>query len=127
MVYLQPAGKLVCKNKTDGAGNVTSHYFTDDNPLRPGYVLALEGGSLYGQGNTIHLRYVSAERTIEGQYSLFSLPFDMNYGTDDKGVTPFVTTTTYDSNNNVTEEAVAPFSRYEYDGEARRHYKYSFE
>ena len=126
VVYLQPAGKLVCKNKTDGAGNVTSHYFTDDNPLRPGYVLALEGGSLYGQGNTIHLRYVSAERTIEGQYSLFSLPFDMDYGTDDKGVTPFVTTTTYDSNNNVTEEAVAPFSRYEYDGEARSHYKYSF-
>ena len=126
VVYLQPAGKLVCKNKTDGAGNVTSHYFTDDNPLRPGYVLALEGGSLYGQGNTIHLRYVSAERTIEGQYSLFSLPFDMNYGTDDKGVMPFVTTTTYDSNNNVTEEAVAPFSRYEYDGEARSHYKYSF-
>ncbi|WP_158215862.1 discoidin domain-containing protein [Prevotella sp. P5-92] len=126
VVYLQPAGKLVCKNITDGAGNVTSHYFTDDNPLRPGYVLSLEGGSLYGQGNTIHLRYVSAERTIEGQYSLFSLPFDMDYGTDDKGVMPFVTTTTYDSNNNVTEKAVAPFSRYEYDGEARSHYKYSF-
>ena len=125
VVYLQPSGKLVCKNITDGAGNVTSHYFTDANPLRPGYVLALEGGSLYGHGNTIDLRYVSAERTIEGQYSLFSLPFDMNYG-DDKGVMPFVTTTTYDSNNNVKEDAVAPFSRYEYDGEARSHYKYSF-
>lgn len=135
VVYLQPSGKLVCKNITDGAGNVTSHYFTDANPLRPGYVLALEGGSLYGQGNTIDLRYVAAERTIRqqtigqqtiAQYSLVSLPFDMNYGTDDKGKMPFVTTTTYDSNNNVTEEAVAPFSRYEYDGEARSHYKYSF-
>ena len=121
VVYLQKGGNLICDVKSD-----KSPYFTDVNPLRPGYVLALEGGSLYGQGNTIHLRYVSAERTIEGQYSLFSLPFDMNYGTDDKGVTPFVTTTTYDSNNNVTEEAVAPFSRYEYDGEARSHYKYSF-
>ncbi|MCI6079996.1 MAG: right-handed parallel beta-helix repeat-containing protein [Prevotella sp.] len=135
VVYLQPSGKLVCKNITDGAGNVTSHYFTDSNPLRPGYVLALEGGSLYGQGNTIDLRYVAAERTIRqqtigqqtiAQYSLVSLPFDMNYGTDDKGKMPFVTTTTYDSNNNVTETAVAPFSRYEYDGEARSHYKYSF-
>ena len=121
VVYLQKGDNLICDVKSDN-----SPYFTDANPLRPGYVLALEGGSLYGQGNTIHLRYVSAERTIEGQYSLFSLPFDMNYGTDDKGVTPFVTTTTYDSNNNVTEEAVAPFSRYEYDGEARSHYKYSF-
>lgn len=130
VVYLQPAGKLVCKNITDGAGNVTSHYFTDVNPLRPGYVLALEGGSLYGQGNTINLRYVAAERTIEGQYSLISLPFDMNYKTGDADVMPFVTTTTYDTkNNNVTnvkEEAVAPFSRYEYDGEARSNYKYSF-
>ena len=127
VVYLQPAGKLVCKNITDGAGNVTSHYFTDANPLRPGYVLALEGGSLYGQGNTIHLRYVSAERTIEGQYSLFSLPFDMNYKTVNADVMPFVTTTTYDTDNyNVTETAVAPFYRYEYDGEARSNYKYSF-
>ena len=128
VVYLQPSGKLVCKNITDGAGNVTSHYFTDANPLRPGYVLALEGGSLYGQGNTIHLRYVAAERTIEGQYSLVSMPFDMDYRrADGSPVTmPFVTTTTYDSYNNVTETAVAPFSRYEYDGEARSNYKYSF-
>lgn len=123
VVYLQKGGNLICDIKS-----ANSPYFTDDNPLRPGYVLALEGGSLYGQGNTIHLRYVSAERTIEGQYSLFSLPFDMNYKTKtgDADVMPFVTTTTYDSNKNVTEEAVALFSRYEYNGEARSHYKYSF-
>ncbi|MCI6460561.1 MAG: hypothetical protein MSA35_04240, partial [Prevotella sp.] len=70
---------------------------------------------------------------IEGQYSLVSLPFDMNYKTGDadissaaSAVMPFVTTTTYDSNNNVTETAVSQFSRYEYDGEARSNYKYSF-
>lgn len=125
VVYLQKGGNLICDVKSDN-----SPYFTKDNPLRPGYVLALEGGSLYGQGNTIDLRYVAAERTIGqqtfAQYSLVSLPFDMNYGTNDEGVMPFVTTTTYDSKNNVTETAVAPFSRYEYDGEARSHYKYSF-
>ncbi|WP_172409760.1 discoidin domain-containing protein [Prevotella sp. P2-180] len=122
VVYLQKGGNLICDVKSDN-----SPYFTDANPLRPGYVLASEGGSLYGQGNTIHLRYVAAERTIEGQYSLFSLPFDMNYKTGDANVMPFVTTTTYDSNNNVAETAIAPFYRYEYDGEARSHYKYSFE
>ncbi|MDY5006313.1 MAG: hypothetical protein SPF12_08110, partial [Prevotella sp.] len=128
VVYLQKNGNLICDVKSDN-----SPYFTKDNPLRPGYVLASEGGSLYGQGNTIDLRYVAAERTIEGQYSLVSLPFDMNYKTGDADVSsaasavmPFVTTTTYDSNNNVTETAVAPFSRYEYDGEARSNYKYSF-
>lgn len=123
VVYLQKGGNLICDVKS-----YNSPYFTDTNPLRPGYVLALEGGSLYGQGNTIELRYVAAERTI-GQYSLVSLPFDMNYGTNDEGVMPFVTTTTYtyDTDNyNVTETAIAPFSRYEYDGEARSNYKYSF-
>ena len=127
VVYLHPGGKLVCKNTTDDAGDV-KHYFTDANPLRPGYLLAMEGGSLYGQGNSIALRYVAAERTIAGQYALLSMPFDMDYRrANGSPVTmPFVTTTTYDSNNNVTEEAVAPFSRYEYDGEARSHYKYSF-
>lgn len=125
VVYLQKDGNLICDVKSDNLP-----YFTDANPLRPGYVLALEGGSLYGQGNTIDLRYVAAERTIGqqtiAQYSLVSLPFDMNYGTDDEGVMPFVTTTTYDSNNNVTETAVSQFSRYEYDGKARSNYKYSF-
>lgn len=122
VVYLQKGGNLICDVKSD-----KSPYFTDANPLRPGYVLASEGGSLYGQGNTIDLRYVAVERTIEGQYSLVSLPFDMNYKTGNADVMPFVTTTTYDkNNNNVTEEAVAPFYRYEYDGEARSNYKYSF-
>lgn len=129
VVYLQKDGNLICDVKSD-----KSPYFTDANPLRPGYVLASEGGSLYGQGNTIELRYVAAERTIEGQYSLVSLPFDMNYKTGYADVSsavsavmPFVTTTTYDSNNNVTETAVPPFNnRYEYDGEARSNYKYSF-
>ena len=136
VVYLQSGGKLVCKNTTDESGDI-KHYFTDANPLRPGYLLAMEGGSLYGQGNWIDLRYVAAERTIGGQiggqdvgqYALLSLPFDMDYRS--AGVSPetmpFVTTTTYDSdNNNISETAVAPFDRYEYDGEARSHYQYSF-
>ena len=135
VVYLQPGGKLVCKNTTDESGDV-KHYFTDANPLHPGYLLAMEGGSLYGQGNWIDLRYVAAERTIGGQiggqdvgqYALLSLPFDMDYrrAGDSPATMPFVTKTTYDSNNNISESAVAPFDRYEYDGESRSNYKYSF-
>ena len=40
---------------------------------------------------------------------------------------PFVTTTTYDSNNNnITESPISPFDRYEYDGASRSDYQYSF-
>lgn len=123
VVYLQKGGNLICDVKSDN-----SPYFTDANPLRPGYVLASEGGSLYGQGNTIELRYVAAERTIAGQYALLSMPFDMDYRSagDSPATMPFVTKTTYDSDNNIKETAIAPFDRYEYDGEARSHYQYSF-
>lgn len=123
VVYLQKGGNLICDVKSEN-----SPYFTDANPLRPGYVLASEGGSLYGQGNTIELRYVAAERTIAGQYALLSMPFDMDYRSagDSPATMPFVTKTTYDSDNNIKETAIAPFDRYEYDGEARSHYQYSF-
>lgn len=119
VVYLQKYGNLICDVKSDN-----SPYFTDANPLRPGYVLASEGGSLYGQGNTIDLRYVAAERTI-GQYSLVSLPFDMNYRKVDDTM-PFVTAVAYDGYNNVVESAVSSVSCYYYDGLARSNYKYSF-
>ena len=119
VVYLQKYGNLICDVKSDN-----SPYFTKDNPLRPGYVLASEGGSLYGQGNTIELRYVAAERTI-GQYSLVSLPFDMNYRKVDDTM-PFVTAVAYDGYNNVVESAVSSVSCYYYDGLARSNYKYSF-
>ena len=123
VVYLQKGGNMICDIKDD-----KTPYFTDANSLRPGYLLAMEGGSLYGQGNSIDLRYVAAERTIGGQYALLSLPFDMDYRS--AGVSPakmpFVTTTTYDSNNNISESPVSSFGRFEYDGQARSHYQYSF-
>lgn len=121
VVYLQTGGNLVC----DVADNDKA--FTADNPLRPGYLLAMEGGSLYGQGNSIRLRYVAAERTVGGQYALVSLPFDMNYKAVE-GRMPFVTATTYEAlpGDAVSETAVDAFSRYYYDGEARSNYKYNF-
>ena len=123
VVYLQTGGNLVC----DVADNDKAPHFTAGNPLRPGYLIAMEGGSLYGQGNSIRLRYVAAERTVGGQYALVSLPFDMNYKTVE-GRMPFVTATTYEAlpGDAVSETAVDAFSRYYYDGEARSNYKYNF-
>ncbi|MDY3848428.1 MAG: hypothetical protein SOZ58_08945 [Prevotella sp.] len=123
VVYLQKGGNLICDVTSS-----KSPYFTDTNPMRPGYLLAMEGGSLYGQGNSIALRYVAAERTIAGQYALLSLPFNMDYrrASESSATMPFVTTTTYDSNNNISESPVSSFGRFEYDGQARSHYQYSF-
>ena len=123
VVYLQTGGNLVC----DVADNDKAPHFTAGNPLRPGYLIAMEGGSLYGQGNSIRLRYVAAERTVGGQYALVSLPFDMNYKAVE-GRMPFVTATTYEAlpGDAVSETAVDAFSRYYYDGEARSNYKYNF-
>lgn len=67
---------------------------------------------------------MAAERTI-GQYSLVSLPFDMNYRKVDDTM-PFVTAVAYDGYNNVVESAVSSVSCYYYDGLARSNYKYSF-
>ena len=100
-------------------------YFDAANPLKPGYLLAMEGGSLFGHGNALQLRYVSAERTVGGQYALVSLPFDMNYRKVDDTM-PFVTAVAYDGYNNVVESAVSSVSCYYYDGKARSNYKYSF-
>lgn len=120
VVYLQPGGSMVCDVK-DGS----IPYFDAANPLKPGYLLAMEGGSLFGHGNALQLRYVSAERTVGGQYALVSLPFDMNYRKVDDTM-PFVTAVAYDGYNNVVESAVSSVSCYYYDGLARSNYKYSF-
>lgn len=125
VVYLQKGGNLICDVQNDG-----SPFFTDENPLRPGYLLAMEGGSLYGQGNSVKLRYVAAEHTVSGQYALVSLPFDMDYKEKD-GSMAFVTKTSYaqpddHSDFNVIESAVNTFACRYYDGEKRSGYDYVF-
>ncbi len=125
VVYLQGSGNLICEVQEDG-----SPFFTDENPLRPGYLLAMEGGSLYGQGNSVKLRYVAAEHTVSGRYALVSLPFDMDYKAKD-GSMAFVTTTSYaqpddHSDFNVIESAVNTFACRYYDGEKRSGYDYVF-
>lgn len=97
-----------------------SFSFNAGNPMSAGYLLVKDGGSLYGQGNHVSLDYVAVERKDQGQYALVSLPFNLNIGNDANGFT------------NITSGATA-FAQvkkgnglYQYDGEARSHYKYSF-
>ena len=90
----------------------------------------MEGGSLYGQGNSVKLRYVAAEHTVSGRYALVSLPFDMDYKAKD-GSMAFVTTTSYAQPDdhcdfNVIESAVNTFACRYYDGEKRSGYDYVF-
>ena len=71
VVYLMRNADLVID--TD-AGNPL---FSGEKTLRPSYMLLSEGASLYGQGNTIQLSYVAAEkRFTDQQYSMMSLPFN---------------------------------------------------
>lgn len=119
VVYLQNNGKLVCELKDD-----KTPYFTTDSPLRPGYLLAMEGGSLYGQGNEIRLPYVAAERKMTGRYALVALPFaTVNDG-------KYVTRTSYnvEADGMVTalNEETTDYTKYRYDGEARSQWNYEY-
>lgn len=116
VVYLQQGGNLVCDLKEDN-----SPWFTTESPLKPGYVLAQEGGSLYGQGNEIRLHYVAAERNLSGQYALVAAPFT----TPNDG--NHITRPVYDAanDNTLTEVASDDILSY-YDGEARSQWNYEF-
>ena len=116
VVYLQQGGNLVCDLKEDN-----SPWFTTESPLKPGYVLAQEGGSLYGQGNEIRLHYVAAERNLSGQYALVAAPFT----TPNDG--NHITRPVYDAanDNTLTEVAADDILSY-YDGEARSQWNYEF-
>lgn len=116
VVYLHAGGNLVC----DLNGN--SPWFTAESTLKPGYLLAQDGGSLYGQGNEIRLHYVAAERNLSGQYALVAVPF----------TTPndelHITRPAYDAaNGNTLTEQTADNNLYDYDAEARSQWNYEFQ
>ena len=74
VLYVMYGGTLVVDK------NGVSPRFTNENPLSPGYVLVKEGGSIYGQGNTLGFSYVAAERNFsDKQYALVAMPFDIRY------------------------------------------------
>ena len=107
VVYIQSGGILNC----------TAKQFTTENPLRPAYVLVRDGGSLYGNGNTLQLDYVAVERNQAGRYAMISVPFDVPSFDN-------VTTTTYDGS--MVEAKADGYTPYYYDGKARSLWTYDY-
>lgn len=115
VVYVMDSAKLVFQL------NSSSPTFDEETPVRPGYVLVKDGGSIYGQGNKLQMQYVAAEKPFAAgvQYALMSLPFDCYL----------------DSTVRVTNTAGAlsqtakrsTFTPYYYDSYARAAWNYQFQ
>ena len=96
VVYVMENANLVVETN-EGAAT-----FTGEGALRPGYVLVKNGGSIYGQGNTLEFSYVAAERDFSSQqYALVGMPFKISHKD-------------------------ASIKAYAYNGEIRSSYNYQF-
>lgn len=95
--------------------------FTASNALAPGYVLVKPGGSVYGQGNTLRLAYVAAERdhTAADKYALTAYPFAYDVRN------AMTTTHNMPKTDELTQDTVG-VEAYTYDGERRAAYNYDF-
>ena len=104
---------------TEGSNLVLQ--MTGTGVLRPGYLLAQAGSSLYGQGYHIQLPYVAAEKVLSpAAPSLASLPFD--YGLE------HAYSVSYNSGDGSISQVPerANFDAQHYDGEQRSHWRYHF-
>ena len=90
--------------------------------LRPGYMLLKPGASFYGNGHTVQMNYVAAEKRFKNQrYSMTSFPF--NYSKAD------ITVTGYDGVKDSLILRTSPFNfnTYQYAGAARSAKDYVFQ
>ena len=90
--------------------------------LRPGYMLLKPGASFYGNGHTVQMNYVAAEKRFKNQrYSMTSFPF--NYSKAD------ITVTGYDGvkDSLILQKSPFNFNTYQYAGAARSAKDYVFQ
>ncbi len=90
--------------------------------LRPGYMLLKSGASFYGNGHTVQMNYLAAEKRFKNQrYSMTSFPF--NYSAAD------ITTTKYYPDKDSLAFDLSPFTfnTYQYAGDARSEKDYVFQ
>ena len=104
---------------TEGSNLVLQ--MTGSGVLRPGYLLAQAGSSLYGQGYHIQVPYVAAEKALApAAPTLTALPFA--YGLDHAYSVSFDS-----SDGSISQTAErANFDAQQYDGEQRSHWRYHF-
>lgn len=90
--------------------------------LRPGYMLLKSGASFYGNGHTVQMNYLAAEKRFKNQrYSMTSFPF--NYSAAD------ITVSGYDAGKDSLILLPSPFTfnTYQYAGDARSAKDYVFQ
>lgn len=127
VVYVEKDGVLsLDQNETTHTGSIVTPYkggtplFSGATALRPGYLLVKEGGSVYGNGNTLQAEYVAVERNFDNsQYALMTAPFISDIQD--------ITTASYDgtTTDNLTLTNVYDLiTASKYDSEQRAHYNY---
>lgn len=116
VVYVMESGNLVFD--VDGSNGNAPRF---NSPVRPGYVLVKDGGSIYGQGNPLRFSYVAAEKqfTAGTHYSLMAFPHNVNLA---------ATMEVTESSGALTQtEKRSTFTPYTYDGAARSAWNYDFQ
>ena len=89
--------------------------------LRPGYMLLKRGASFYGNGQTVQMNYLAAEKPFhEQRYSMTAFPFRYLAGD--------VCVTTYNRTTDALSLSLSPFTfaTYQYNGVARSAKDYVF-
>ncbi|MBP5731823.1 MAG: hypothetical protein J6W50_03835 [Bacteroidaceae bacterium] len=113
VVYVEEGASLVLKY--DGAPE-----FTSANPVRPGYLLVKDGGSIFGQGNWLQAEYLAAERKYTGlQYALTAFPFPYDIRN--------VISVNYNSGTLTETSEAANIAGQTYDVESRSVWRYAFQ
>ena len=96
--------------------------FTSTNPVRPGYLLVQEGGSLHGNGNFVQAEYVATEHSFTAgeKQRLMAFPHDVRLEA--------TISTSYDSGTNTLTQTdkSGTFTPYLYDADARAAWNYDF-
>lgn len=96
--------------------------FTSTNPVRPGYLLVQEGGSLHGNGNFVQAEYVATEHSFTAgeKQRLMAFPHDVRLEA--------TISTSYDSGTKTLTQTdkSGTFTPYLYDADARAAWNYDF-
>ena len=115
VVYVGEGSSLVLKAPAGGVKE-----FNISNPVRPGYLLVKDGGSVFGQGNWLQAEYLAAERKYTGlQYALTAFPFPYDIRN--------VISVSYDSGALTETSEAANIAGQTYDVEGRSVWRYAFQ
>lgn len=115
VVYIGQGSSLVLKAPE---GDVKE--FNISNPVRPGYLLVKDGGSVFGQGNWLQAEYLAAERNYTGlQYALTAFPFPYDIRN--------VISVSYNSGTLTETSEAANIAGQTYDVESRSVWRYAFQ